>query len=324
MNELAIRIEGLTKYYRTSLFSLSSVPALDHLNLQVPRGTVFGFLGPNGAGKTTTIRCLMDLIRPSEGRAWVLNEPCGNVRVRGRIGYLPDSPAFSGFLTARQFLNLCARLLRIPKARRRSKIDEVLEVVRMTPYADNKLGGFSRGMIQRIGIAQSILNEPELLILDEPLVGLDPEGRRELLDIVAEQKQRGVCVFFCSHILSDVEKLCDSVAILCKGKLVTTGALQDLLASRGTIVAIPASEESVAKELMLEADDIHKREDGGWKLEFHDEAKCARLRERSLPESIHLAPIKESLDDLFFRSVRPIDPEGARDVVQTTEASSDS
>lgn len=303
MDDLAIRIEGMTKYYKRSFFRLNDYASLDDLNLSIPRGKVFGFLGPNGAGKTTTIRCLMDLIRPSSGRAWVLGKPCGDVAIRERMGYLPDSPSFASYLTARQFVMLCARLLKIPKTQRKQRVDEVLELVRMSEHANERLGGFSRGMIQRIGIAQSILNHPDLLILDEPLVGLDPEGRKELLEIVREQKRRGVCVFFCSHILSDVERICDSIGILCRGKLVCTGPLNEMLAPKGLRLDIPISEETLIKELLMEADDSHKREDGGWSLAFHEGPKCQRLMERQFPESVHLNPIRESLEDLFFRSI---------------------
>lgn len=309
MSELAIRTEGLSKAYRRAFWRPPRLPALEGLSLSIKRGVVFGFLGPNGAGKTTTIRCLMDLIRPTGGKAWVLDQPCGQVQVRGKIGYLPDAPAFSGYLTARQFLNLCSRLLKLPKAARQERIATVLAAVSMTQYADERLAGFSRGMTQRIGIAQALLNHPELLILDEPLVGLDPEGRKQLLQIVREQRERGVCVFFCSHVLSDVEKLCDSVGILCRGKLMCTGGLGELLAPRGTVVSIPVTETVLAQELMLQADEIHHQDGAGWRLEFRGEVKTQRLMERSFPGGVSVTPLRESLEDLFFRVVKQRDAE---------------
>ncbi|MEM2915683.1 MAG: ABC transporter ATP-binding protein, partial [Candidatus Bathyarchaeia archaeon] len=251
---LAIKTQGLTKYYRLSWFRRAPVPALDRLNLEVPQSCVFGFLGPNGAGKTTTIRCLMDLIRPTSGQAWVLGKPIGDIAIREKIGYLPDSPAFGTHLTPWQFLNICARLLKLPSSIRPQRIEAVLEMVHMKDHKHEAMSGFSRGMLQRIGIAQAMLNLPKLLILDEPLVGLDPEGRRELLDIVRERKSEGVCVFFCSHILSDVETLCDQIGILYKGKLQIVGEIKSLLGENGIQITIPADQEETIQSLLKFAD----------------------------------------------------------------------
>ena len=173
-SEFAIKTEGLTKYYRKSFWRRAAEPALSELTLSVPRNSVFGFLGPNGAGKTTTIRCLMDLIRPTEGNAWVLGKPCSDIRIREKIGYLPDSPAFGTHMSAVQFLKTCCRLLKMADGDSKIKIEEVLDVVRMTKHRNSQLSGFSRGMLQRIGIAQALLNDPELLILDEPAASLEP------------------------------------------------------------------------------------------------------------------------------------------------------
>ena len=218
MEDYVIKTENLSKTYGF-MFWKKSEPALRNLNLAIPKGTVFGFLGPNGAGKTTTIRLLMDLIKPSEGNATLFGKPVGKFEIKKQIGFLPDSPAFSGYLSAYEFLVICAKLLKIPRARRKDRIFEVLDMVKMSEHAKSKLAGFSRGMVQRIGIAQAILNDPKLLILDEPLVGLDPLGRQEFKDIIMEQKKRGISVFFCSHILSDVEKICDHIGILYKGEM---------------------------------------------------------------------------------------------------------
>ncbi len=301
MDDHAIVTEELSKQYRGALWRLRPEAALKSLSLSVPRGVVFGFLGPNGAGKTTTIRCLMDLIRPSSGNAWVLGAPSGDVAIRQRVGYLPDNPMFSPHLTAMQFLKLCARLLKVPGDQRRSRIESALKEVDMMESASRPLREFSRGMIQRIGIAQTLLNEPDLLILDEPLVGLDPHGRKDLLEIVRRQKQRGACIFFCSHILSDVEKLCDQVGILFKGRLLCSGPLTELLGAKGMNVLVPAKEESLARELMLDAEDSHREADGSWQLSFTSESKVKRLQERSWPEGVLLQPRREGLEELFFR-----------------------
>jgi ABC-2 type transport system ATP-binding protein len=301
MDDAAILVEGLTKHYRGPFWRQRPVPALDHLNLAVPRGMVFGFLGPNGAGKTTTIRCLMDLIRPTAGHAWVLGEPCGDVAVRARIGYLPDNPAFSPHLTAYQFLSLCGKLLRLPPDLRRTRIQEVLEAVGMTEKAHQAIRGYSRGMVQRVGIAQALLNHPELLVLDEPLVGLDPHGRKDLLEIVRQQRSKGTCVFFCSHILSDVEKLCDRVGILRKGQLLATGSLDELLGGKGTELVLPPGHDALARELLLEAEESHHDATGSWRLAFGAAMPPERLRERQLPEGAIVRTRRESLEELFFR-----------------------
>ena len=308
--EFAIETNGLTKRYRAWLWKLKDEAALDSLTLRVPMGTVYGFLGPNGAGKTTTIRCLTDLIRPTSGTAQVLGESCGSVAVRERIGYLPDAPQFGSHLTAYQFLSVCARLLKISSGDRRRRIDEVLESVRMSKHAKERLGNFSRGMIQRIGIAQALLNHPALLILDEPLVGLDPHGRKELLEIVREQKERGVSVFFCSHILSDVEKLCDSVGILRGGRLQCSGSLEDVLQSRGIRLMISPDASSFAQGLLADADSSERLSDGGWRLEIADQTRADEIRERSIPDGVEIQPRRESLDELFFRIVGATDVPG--------------
>ncbi len=300
MSESAILTEGLTKQYRRWIGGKTK-PALSNLNLDVPRGIVFGFLGHNGAGKTTTIRCLMDLIRPTGGKAYVLGEPIGQVRIRAKIGYLPDNPAFSPHLTANQFLNLCSKLLRIPTESRGQRIGDVLKEVSMVEHARRPLKEFSRGMIQRIGIAQALLNDPELLILDEPLVGLDPHGRKDLLDIVRRRKEMGTCIFFCSHILSDVEKLCDQVGILSQGELKMAGPLAELLTATGLDVCIPPSQEELAKELMMKADGSTHNDTDGWVLSFKKEENIKELRARELPSGVSLKDQKESLEDLFFR-----------------------
>ncbi len=303
-SDLAIRTEDLTKYYRKSFFRRCADPALSNLTLEVPRSSVFGFLGPNGAGKTTTIRCLMDLIRPTSGQAWVLGKPCTDIRIREKVGYLPDSPAFGAHLTAEQFLSICTRLLGIQRAERPRRISEVLDIVHMTRHRHSQLAGFSRGMLQRIGIAQALLNDPELLILDEPLVGLDPEGRKELLQIMQDRKEHGVAVFFCSHILSDVESLCDRIGILSEGRLKTSGPLEDLLAPNGAVLQVPAEQDELAKELMGMADSSHRGENNSWVLEFADSEKVAEVSARAFPEGVSLKQRKEKLEDLFFRMTK--------------------
>lgn len=300
-----IEVKNLTKFYG-HLFWKQKVAALDNLTLSIPEGAVFGFLGPNGAGKTTTIRLLMDLIRPSSGTASILGQPPDNVEVKRLIGFLPDAPAFSSYLSAHEFLNICAKLLRIPSNERRNRIGEVLEIVKMTKHAHSKLGGFSRGMVQRIGIAQAILNHPKLLILDEPLVGLDPHGRQELKDIILYQKNHGTNVFFCSHILSDVEKMCDHLGILNDGRLLCSGSINELLSETGYRVHVKSGRDTLAQKLMPKATGSIKLPDGGWELVFSnnpdikneiDEAKNTH------PGDFTITPSRENLEDFFFRKI---------------------
>ena len=305
MDEYVIQTEWLSKCYR-HWFSRGP-KALDNLSISVPRGSVFGFLGPNGAGKTTTIKILMDLIKPTEGSATVLGKPAYDVEVKKRIGFLPDSPAFSKQLTAREFLSICAKLLRIPSDIRNETIEETLETVKMADHAKEKLGSFSRGMLQRIGVAQALLNKPELLILDEPLLGLDPYGRQEFKQIIIEQQKKGTSVFFSSHILSDVEEICDRIAILKKGHLLCTGKLDDLLAASGINVVIAPGADKVFRELMVDAEGSVKNPDGGWTLQFPHHATHIKDRveelKKEFPDAVTLSASREKLEDFFFRTV---------------------
>jgi ABC-2 type transport system ATP-binding protein len=300
-----IETEELTKHYGM-LFWRRKEAALDRLTMAIPESVVFGFLGPNGAGKTTTIRLLMDLIRPTGGRAMILGRPPDDLETKRHIGFLPDSPAFNPYLSAYEFLVICAKLLRIGGDQRRQRIDEVLETVRMTKHARSKLGGFSRGMLQRIGIAQAILNRPRLMILDEPLVGLDPHGRQELKEIILRQKASGTNVFFSSHILSDVEKICSHIGILNQGQLLCYGALDELLSVTGMRVHVHPGHQDLVGRLMPEATGSIRLPDGGWELVF---PTIGGLRERigdmqrEHPEAINIAPSRESLEDFFFRKI---------------------
>lgn len=305
MGDFVIKTEGLSKTYG-NLFWKKKTPSLRSLDLEIPVGSIFGFLGPNGAGKTTTIRLLVDLIKPSAGRAWVLGKPADDVKIKQYIGYLPDGPCFSPYLKAYEFLNICAKLLKIPSSQRRARIEEVLDTVKMTEHASSKLGGFSRGMTQRIGIAQAILNKPQLLILDEPLVGLDPHGRQELKAIINRQKQAGTNVFFCSHILSDVESICDRVGILSKGELLCCGPIAELLSETGFRVVVKPGHDSLMQKLMPEASSSTKLSNGGWELVFNNNSDVKKHIDAYMeknPDSLTSSPSRESLEDFFFRKI---------------------
>jgi ABC-2 type transport system ATP-binding protein len=228
----AIRIDNLTKDYAIGFWRKRPYRALDHLSLQIDTGEVFGFLGPNGAGKTTTLKLLMQLIYPTSGSAEILGRPVGDVGARQRIGYLPENPYFYDYLTAEELLTYFARLFGYNPAEQRRRTTALLDRVGIGAERRLQLRKFSKGMIQRVGIAQALLNDPEVIFLDEPMSGLDPLGRREVRSLILDLRDQGRTLFFSSHILSDAESLCSRVAVVAKGRLAASGRLSDILADR--------------------------------------------------------------------------------------------
>ena len=217
---LVVRTENLTKEFKgKSLISRRRVKALDSLNLQVEGGEIFGYLGPNGAGKTTTFKLLLGLIFPTSGTASILGENIREVGFKAKVGFLPEQPYFYDYLTGEEFLSFYAQLFRFDKKTCKQKAQTLLETVGLAEAGSTQLRKFSRGMLQRIGIAQALINDPELVILDEPLSGLDPVGRKEIRDIILQLKADGRTVIFSSHILSDVEMICDRIGVLMHGQL---------------------------------------------------------------------------------------------------------
>jgi ABC-2 type transport system ATP-binding protein len=226
----ALATYELTKEYQVGFWRKRPYRALDRLTLEVAPGEVFGFLGPNGAGKTTTLKLLMRLVFPTSGRAEILGRPAGDADVRRRIGYLPEHPYFYDYLTAEELLSYFAALFGLSGDARRRRVAQLLDEVGIGAERRLQLRKFSKGMLQRVGIAQALLNEPELVILDEPMSGLDPLGRRDVRSLILRLRDRGCTVFFSSHVLSDAEALCSRVAILARGQLVKAGRLSDMLA----------------------------------------------------------------------------------------------
>jgi ABC-2 type transport system ATP-binding protein len=220
----AIEITGLTKDYRSGFLHNRLRRSLDNLSLNVEDGEVFGFLGPNGAGKTTTLKLLMGLIFPTAGTARIRGRSIDDVRMHREIGYLPEQPYFYDYLTARELLDYYARFFGYSAAERKGRVERSLDRVGLATAGNTQLRKFSKGMLQRAGIAQAILHDPKVIFMDEPMSGLDPVGRREVRDIIHELKQQGRTVFFSTHILSDAEMLCDRVAVLVGGKLQGMGA----------------------------------------------------------------------------------------------------
>ena len=222
----AIRCENLSKRF-------GKVRAVDELSLTVDQGVAFGILGPNGAGKTTTLRMFTGLTDPTEGRVWVAGEDVSgrSLRLRSKVGYLPESPAFYGWMTGREFLRFTGELYGLSFSEAKSRAGELLEQVNLTEAGDRKVKGYSRGMQQRLGVAQALVNRPEVLFLDEPASALDPMGRRDMLETISSLKGR-TTIFVSTHILADVERVCDQVVIIKRGRVVTTGSI-DELRSRG-------------------------------------------------------------------------------------------
>ena len=229
MSAPAIEILGLTKDYPVGFWRKRMVRSLDDLTLQVEEGEVFGFLGPNGAGKTTTMKLLMGLIYPTSGTARVRGRAIDDVQMHREIGFLPEQPYFYDYLTARELLDYYARFSDFSAAERRERVTRFLDRVGLADAADVQLRKFSKGMLQRAGIAQAILHDPKVVFLDEPMSGLDPVGRREVRDIIHDLKRQGRTVFFSTHILSDAEMLCDRVAVLAGGKLQGVGAPNEIV-----------------------------------------------------------------------------------------------
>jgi ABC-2 type transport system ATP-binding protein len=223
----ALELSGISKRFRTSWGK--RVEVLRQVGFSVAQGSVYGLLGPNGAGKSTTLKIVLGLMKPSGGEGRALGEPLGSVAARKRIGFLPENPYFYDYLSAREFLDTCASLTGLPRGHRRPRIDATLERVGLDPGSRLRLRKYSKGMLQRIGLAQAILHDPDLLILDEPMSGLDPIGRRQVRDLILDLKREGKTILFSSHILSDVEALCERVGILVKGELRREGRVADLL-----------------------------------------------------------------------------------------------
>src|SRR5437762_4687531 len=225
----AVRIEGLTKVYK-DFWGRDKVRALDDLNLTIERGEVFGLLGPNGSGKSTTIKLLLGLIFPTAGSARVLGQPAGNTEINERIGFLPEESYLYRFLNGEEILRFYGKLFKIDRRTLNKRVPELLDIVGLDAKArKRKLREYSKGMARRIGLAQALINNPELILLDEPTTGLDPIGTREMKDLIVSLKEQGKTVLLCSHLLADVQDVCDRITILFKGKMQTLGQVRDLL-----------------------------------------------------------------------------------------------
>jgi ABC-2 type transport system ATP-binding protein len=300
-----IEITNLTKDYEVGFWRKRRVRALDNLSLSIDQGQIFGFLGANGAGKTTTLKLLMRLIFPSAGSARILGHDIQDVSMHQRIGYLPENPYFYDYLTAREFLDYCAQIFGYPSGSRKKRAADLLARVKLDEKRwDTQLRKFSKGMLQRVGLAQSLINDPEIVFLDEPMSGLDPVGRREVRDLIASLRDEGKTVFMCSHILSDIEVLCDRVAILKRGKLAQAGYLDELRQTtegpnRMEIMATGTDAETL-KHHLPEAEITPTPR--GLRIEIASEdvidGVLAALRKVN-GKVVSVQPVKQSLEELF-------------------------
>jgi ABC-2 type transport system ATP-binding protein len=306
-----VEIENLTKDYEVGFLRKRKVRSLDHLSLTVNEGEIFGFLGANGAGKTTTLKLLMTLIFPTEGSARILGHDISDVGMHNRIGYLPENPYFYDYLSALEFLNFCGQIFGKSKTDRNARSRELLKLVHLEENKWNtQLRKFSKGMLQRVGLAQALVNNPEIVFLDEPMSGLDPIGRREVRDLIATLKQEGKTVFMCSHILSDIEVLCDRVAILKKGRLAHVGYLAELRKqAAGTDVlevnVAMAGERDLQQHLPPNSPFRIAVTPAGLRVEVDQESDVdvvlAAVR-KSGGKLVSVQPLRQSLEDLFMTS----------------------
>jgi len=300
-----IEIDRLTKEYEAGFLRKRKTRALDTLSLAVERGQIFGFLGANGAGKTTTLKLLMRLIYPTSGTARILGRDISDISMHARIGYLPENPYFYDHLTAREFLSYCGELFGQKTGTRASRTEALLTRVNLEKKSwDLQLRKFSKGMLQRVGLAQALINDPEIVFLDEPMSGLDPVGRREVRDLIASLRTEGKTVFMCSHILSDIEVLCDSVAILKAGRLAHAGSLDELRVRESSLIEIIATDVAAdALKRQLEVSATVTTTASGVRIEVSDEkevdAVIAALRSVN-GKLVSVQPVRQSLEDLFL------------------------
>jgi len=313
----AISIDNLTKDYQVGFWRKRPYRALDRLSLEVQPGEIFGFLGPNGAGKTTTLKLLMQLIFPTSGRAEILGRPVGDVGARQRIGYLPENPYFYDYLTAEELLLYFAHLFGYSRPEARARAARLLDRVGIGPERRRQqLRKYSKGMIQRVGIAQALLNDPEVIFLDEPMSGLDPLGRREVRSLILELRDQGRTVFFSSHILADAEALCSRVAVVAGGRLAATGRLSDILAFeiRGWELVIADLRPEVLARIADRVQRTTEISPQRYALELPLQVPPERMLTELTATGaklVSLNPIRDTLEDFFVRRVAEVG-EGAR------------
>ncbi|MFN8549797.1 MAG: ABC transporter ATP-binding protein [Polyangiaceae bacterium] len=312
MSDVLISVRDLAKTFRLGL-SRRRVEAVKGVSFEVTRGDIFGFLGPNGAGKTTTIKMLTGLITPTGGSASVFGEPIPSPRAMERVGFMPENPYVYPYLTPAEFVEMCGRLSGLSSKVVRDRTQKALERVGIWYAADRPVRRLSKGMLQRTGLAAALVADPELLILDEPMSGLDPVGRKEVRDLILDERKNGRTIFFSTHILSDVETLCDKVTILRQGSVVVSGRLSDLLKSdvkRTDVTLVGADEEF--EERISAMGHATRRAADRLIVEIEGQAHVAEVLGAALSAGlsvVEVVPRHETLEDLFVREA--IDEQGA-------------
>jgi ABC-2 type transport system ATP-binding protein len=300
----ALKIESLHKSFKTG-FIPKKKTILKGISLSVNAGEIFGYLGPNGAGKTTTIKCILGLIFPDEGFIEVLGYPFLSLKAKEKLGFLPENPYFYDYLSASEFLDFYARLFGIKRAERQTKTKNLLRLVGLEKAAHIPLRKFSRGMLQRIGFSQALINDPDIVLLDEPLSGLDPIGRKEIRDIIVRLKEEGKTVFLSSHILQDIEMICDRVAILVEGEIINQGKITELISEKILFTEIIVSGIK-PDDLAVLGGNVSTQGDRTL-LKIHDEDRVERIFKliQSSGGKIHsLIPRTQTLEDIFVGMVK--------------------
>jgi len=299
----AIRIDSLKKEFRLG-FIPKTRPILNGITFSVREGEIFGYLGPNGAGKTTTIKCLLDLIHPDAGTIEIFGRSHLSPRSRQSLGFLPENPYFYDYLTATEFLAFTADLFGLDRAEKAGRIARLLKLVGLERAADLPLRKFSRGMLQRAGLAQALINDPRLVILDEPLGGMDPLGRKEIRDIIVRFKAEGKTVFFTSHILQDIEMICDRVAIIVGGRIVKEGGLRDLVSEKVLFTELTVS--GIPPEAFAGLGESVSAQGDRVLLKVYDEGRVDEVLDLVHDRKgrlVSLSPRTESLEDIFVETV---------------------
>ncbi len=301
-----IEIEGLTKDFRPG-FGLRRKRVLEGIALEVHKGEIFGFIGPNGAGKTTTLKILMGLIRPTGGCARILGHDVSEVAFRRHVGFLPEGPYFYDFLTGRETLEFYSRLCGLSPARARARTQELLEQIGLGHAGGQRLRTYSKGMLQRIGIAQALVHDPEVLFLDEPMSGLDPVGRKEIRDLILHLHEEGKTIFMNTHILSDVEMICDRIAIIVGGRIVHQASAQELRAADGGLVDIIAMGLSAGLAERLETEHGAELRGRGGRIEVRVASKRVdQVLGEIVADGAHVLsamPLRGGLEDLFMAAI---------------------
>ena len=303
----AIRLDELTKDYAVGFWRKRPFRALDRLTLDVEPGEVLGLLGPNGAGKTTVLKLLMQLIYPTAGRAEILGRPAGSVDVKRRLGFLPETPYFYDNLTAEELLGYFASLFGYRADERQRRVSQLLDQVGIGAQRRTQLRKFSKGMLQRVGIAQALINDPEVIFLDEPMSGLDPLGRRDVRELILSLRDRGRTIFFSSHILTDAEALCSRVAIIAAGRLVACGRLADLSVDiQGWELVVTGVQPSAVSDLGSAVRRVTRITDGRYSLELTGARPPEQVLSQLVSRGARLVsvnPRHQTLEDFFVKQV---------------------